>query len=326
MILIGEKTYELILEHKNAWNADAFKERYSEVLDRYDYIVGDWGYNQLRLKGFFREGSPKSTKDTSIGGLQDYLQEYCNFGCAYFVLERTANKAGGVPPVAEPVQAVPESAEEDGAVDAEPQEGRGYTAGLAGGQAFSDRRPYSWREHQSPSRHSGRNGGERKDASADAAGDVGGVKAEPERAAGAGPRGRERNEESPRLHGAYQRQNDGKGRQNEEGSAGRDRFSNRGGARNPVPNGDGGGDRGEKAHRGGGFRPHHKGPKHNAHNRNRGPGGGGGQGARAEGGGQRGAAGNRPDGRGRPDGDGGNRHSQRGGQHRASAAPQPRNN
>ena len=27
-------------------------ERFSEVLARYDYIVGDWGYEQLRLRGF----------------------------------------------------------------------------------------------------------------------------------------------------------------------------------------------------------------------------------------------------------------------------------
>ena len=88
MILINDKVYELTYEHKNGWNADAFKERYSEVLERYDYIVGDWGYSQLRLKGFFKENSSKATKDTNINSLQDYLNEYCNFGCAYFVVER----------------------------------------------------------------------------------------------------------------------------------------------------------------------------------------------------------------------------------------------
>ncbi len=81
-------------EHKNGWNPDAFKERYSDVLDRYDFIVGDWGYNQLRLKGFFREGSSKSTRDSAFSAIQDYLHEYCNFGCAFFVLERTYGKSG----------------------------------------------------------------------------------------------------------------------------------------------------------------------------------------------------------------------------------------
>ncbi|WP_246079096.1 YutD family protein [Paenibacillus piri] len=92
MIHIANKTYEVVVDHKNGWKPDAFKERYSEVLERYDYIVGDWGYNQLRLRGFFKETHPKATKESSIATLQDYLNEYCNFGCAYFIIERIPSK------------------------------------------------------------------------------------------------------------------------------------------------------------------------------------------------------------------------------------------
>ncbi|PZD95606.1 DUF1027 domain-containing protein [Paenibacillus sambharensis] len=91
MIQIGGRTYELLHEHKNAWNLEAFKGRYSDVLERYDYIIGDWGYNQLRLKGFFKEGHPKATKESTIANLADYINEYCNFGCAYFVLQKTSS-------------------------------------------------------------------------------------------------------------------------------------------------------------------------------------------------------------------------------------------
>jgi len=82
------RTYRIIYQYKDAWKPETFRERYSEVLDQYDYIVGDWGYNQLRLKGFYRPDHPKATKETSIAYLQDYLHEYCNFGCAYFVMEK----------------------------------------------------------------------------------------------------------------------------------------------------------------------------------------------------------------------------------------------
>jgi len=88
LINIGGRIFELVLDHKGGWNPEAFRERYSEVLDRYDYVFGDWGYNQLRLKGFFRDDHPKATKDTAIRYLVDYLYEYCNFGCAYFILRR----------------------------------------------------------------------------------------------------------------------------------------------------------------------------------------------------------------------------------------------
>ncbi|WP_150268966.1 YutD family protein [Paenibacillus tepidiphilus] len=88
MIVIGGKGYELVLDHKDGWNPEAFRGRYSEVLDRYDYIIGDWGYSQLRLKGFYRDNHPKVNRDTAISGMVDYINEYCNFGCAYFVLQK----------------------------------------------------------------------------------------------------------------------------------------------------------------------------------------------------------------------------------------------
>ncbi|WP_223829439.1 YutD family protein [Paenibacillus arenilitoris] len=91
LIHIGGKSYELLHENRNGWNAEAFRDRYSEVLERYDFIVGDWGYNQLRLKGFFRDNHQKATKDSSFSYMPDYINEYCNFGCAYFVLEKSQN-------------------------------------------------------------------------------------------------------------------------------------------------------------------------------------------------------------------------------------------
>jgi len=90
--MAGGNAYRLVRNHKNGWNPEAFRERYCDVLERYDYIVGDWGYNQLRLKGFFRDNHPKATKDTAISGLMDYLSEYCNFGCAWFVLAKVDRK------------------------------------------------------------------------------------------------------------------------------------------------------------------------------------------------------------------------------------------
>ena len=95
MIHIQGKTYALVKEHKDGWNAEVFRARYSDVLERYDYIVGDWGYNQLRLKGFYKETSNKATKDSNIASFEDYINEYCNFGCAYFVLQKVEDAGKG---------------------------------------------------------------------------------------------------------------------------------------------------------------------------------------------------------------------------------------
>lgn len=89
LIHIGGKSYEIVQENRNGWNPEAFRDRYSEVLERYDFIVGDWGYSQLRLKGFFRDNHQKATKESNLSSMSDYINEYCNFGCAYFILEKT---------------------------------------------------------------------------------------------------------------------------------------------------------------------------------------------------------------------------------------------
>nr|MBO2470622.1 DUF1027 domain-containing protein [Bacillota bacterium] len=47
MIVVNGNQYELVKEFRNGWNPEAFQSRYSEILDKYDYIVGDWGFGQL---------------------------------------------------------------------------------------------------------------------------------------------------------------------------------------------------------------------------------------------------------------------------------------
>ncbi|KQC46367.1 MULTISPECIES: YutD family protein [Geobacillus] len=88
MICVNNHCYELVENVKNAFNEEAFRARYADILGKYDYIVGDWGYNQLRLRGFFDDHNQKATYDTKISTLSEYLYEYCNFGCAYFVLRK----------------------------------------------------------------------------------------------------------------------------------------------------------------------------------------------------------------------------------------------
>ncbi|GGE07127.1 hypothetical protein GCM10011571_05450 [Marinithermofilum abyssi] len=92
-IAVNGFRFEVVYDHKKGWNPEAFSKRYSEVLDKYDYIVGDWGYGQLRLKGFFADSHPRANRDTKIAHFEEYLHEYCNFGCAYFILRRIRDDA-----------------------------------------------------------------------------------------------------------------------------------------------------------------------------------------------------------------------------------------
>ena len=92
LLTIDGRRYRLVKDHRNAFDVARLNERYNEILDKYDYIVGDWGYDQLRLRGFYKDDRRGVSKDQLIGTLEDYLYEYCNFGCAYFVIERIGGK------------------------------------------------------------------------------------------------------------------------------------------------------------------------------------------------------------------------------------------
>lgn len=88
MIVLENEQYEVVKDFREGYQEEPLQERYSEVLSKYDYILGDWGYGQLRLKGFFEDKNPKSTYETKISTVEDYLYEYCNFGCAHFILKK----------------------------------------------------------------------------------------------------------------------------------------------------------------------------------------------------------------------------------------------
>ncbi|MFD1419046.1 YutD family protein [Companilactobacillus keshanensis] len=88
IITINKKKYRLVENHENGFDEEKIEERFNTVLDKFDYVVGDWGYDQLRFKGFYDDQRPESGIDNKISHLEDYLIEYCNFGCSYFVLEK----------------------------------------------------------------------------------------------------------------------------------------------------------------------------------------------------------------------------------------------
>ncbi|MEE5987485.1 YutD family protein [Ligilactobacillus equi] len=85
-IEIDGHPYILLKNYRDGFQVEKLKERFSQILTKYDYIVGDWGYDQLRLRGFYASDSKKGFPSQSIDRLEEYLMEYCNFGCAYFVL------------------------------------------------------------------------------------------------------------------------------------------------------------------------------------------------------------------------------------------------
>jgi len=87
-ITILDKDYELIKEHRDAFNEEDLMNRISDYFAPYDYIVGDYAYNKLRLKGFY-DANNKNVKDlNNIKFVDNYLENNCAVDCRHFILKK----------------------------------------------------------------------------------------------------------------------------------------------------------------------------------------------------------------------------------------------
>lgn len=78
--------FTLLINYRDGFNLEKFQQRFSDILLKYDYVLGDWSSDELRLRGFYQDHRTQLS-DYKISRLDEYLKEYCNFGCAYFLLE-----------------------------------------------------------------------------------------------------------------------------------------------------------------------------------------------------------------------------------------------
>ena len=52
-IVINDICYEIIRNDKDCIDTDELSEKITDYFDDYDYIVGDFAYDKVRLKGYY---------------------------------------------------------------------------------------------------------------------------------------------------------------------------------------------------------------------------------------------------------------------------------
>ncbi len=87
-VILNDKKYELIENFKEAYQEEEVINKLTDYFDSYDYIVGDWSYGKLRLKGFCKKENSIFNKINDYNNKDNYIKTNCAYGCKYFVLER----------------------------------------------------------------------------------------------------------------------------------------------------------------------------------------------------------------------------------------------
>ena len=88
MIIVGDNKYELIENYRECFDKEEFISLYTEYFYDFDYIIGDYAYNKLRLKGFYEDSNKKAKKINKISIKDKYLKENCAYSCRYFILKK----------------------------------------------------------------------------------------------------------------------------------------------------------------------------------------------------------------------------------------------
>ena len=88
MINIGDKNYELIENYRDCFEKQEFEELFTDYFYDFDYIIGDYAYNKLRLKGFYEDTNKKSKDFNKISNKDKYLKDNCAYSCRYFILKK----------------------------------------------------------------------------------------------------------------------------------------------------------------------------------------------------------------------------------------------
>ena len=88
MINVGNFKYKLIENYRDCFDKDEFESLFTEYFYEFDYIIGDYTYNKLRLKGFYRDNNKKCKEINNFSNKGKYIRDNCAYQCKYFVLEK----------------------------------------------------------------------------------------------------------------------------------------------------------------------------------------------------------------------------------------------
>ena len=87
-ITLEDTEYELVKDYKNGFETEELINKYTDYFKDYDYILGDWAYNKLRLKGFCNKDNSLFKDINDYSKIDKYIKENCAYDCKYFIIKK----------------------------------------------------------------------------------------------------------------------------------------------------------------------------------------------------------------------------------------------
>lgn len=91
-VIIDGKKFELVRDYKNAFDATDLEGKITDYYDVYDYILGDYAYGKVRLKGFTEKENKNHKPINDFSKIDEYINNYCAYECKYFILKKVIEK------------------------------------------------------------------------------------------------------------------------------------------------------------------------------------------------------------------------------------------
>lgn len=87
-VRLFDDIYDVIKDENGIFDLDEISSLATDYFQPYDYIFGDYSYEKLRLKGFYDNKNKAATKINSLSYLDEYIKNYCAYGCKYFLIQK----------------------------------------------------------------------------------------------------------------------------------------------------------------------------------------------------------------------------------------------
>ena len=87
-IILDNTEYVLEKEYKNGFDLTELTNKYTDFFKDYDYILGDWAYNKLRLKGFCNKDNKLFNSINDYSKVDSYIKDNCAYDCKYFIIKK----------------------------------------------------------------------------------------------------------------------------------------------------------------------------------------------------------------------------------------------